>query len=305
MSYIVPCRILGKVPIANCGKVGHMIGVVDVGGGERGVYGAGILDWCLENGVDFDCCVGVSAGAANLSSYIAGQQGRNFAFYTTYSFRPQYMSANLLAQKGEYVDLDYIYGSLSNADGEYPLDYPAMAASGKQFIIVATDAKSALPVYFTMDDMAQDDYAPVKASSALPLANHPYPVDGRPCFDGGLSNPIPLLKAFAAGCEKVVVILTRPRDYYRDPKNDIRAARVVALKYPRIAQALMNRAGLYNLQLDLAKKHEREGRVLIVAPDDIGDMKTLTKDQAAIENLYAKGLVDARAIPAFLENGAA
>lgn len=277
-----------------------MIGIVDVGGGERGAYGAGVLDWCMENNVDFDCCVGVSAGAANLSSYIAGQIGRNFAFYTTYSFRPQYMGAGLMARKGEYADLDYIYGSLSNSDGEYPLDYPAMVASGKQLFIVATDAKSALPVYFTMDDMAQDDYAPVKASSALPLVNKPYPVGGRPCYDGGLSDPIPVRKAFAAGCEKVVVILTRPRDFYREPSRDIRMARILALRYPRVAQALMNRAGLYNLQLDLAKKYECDGRVLIVAPDDISDMKTLTKDRAAIENLYAKGLTDARAIPDFL-----
>jgi len=278
-----------------------MIGIVDVGGGERGAYGAGVLDWCMENDINFDCCVGVSAGAANLSSYIAGQIGRNFAFYTTYSFRPQYMSAGHMARTGEFVDLDYVYGSLSNSDGEYPLDYPAMLASGKQFIIVATDAHSALPVYFTMDDMAQDDYAPVKASSALPLVNRPYPVGGRPCFDGGLSDPIPVHQAFAAGCEKVVVVLTRPRDFRRDPSRDVRAARVVAVRYPRIAQALMNRAGLYNLQLDIAKKYESEGRVLIVAPDDIGDMKTLTKDRIAIENLYAKGLADARAIPAFLE----
>ena len=277
-----------------------MLGIVDVGGGERGAYGAGVLDWCLENDVDFDCCLGVSAGAANLSSYIAGQLGRNFAFYTAYSFRPQYMGFGLALRTREYADLDYIYGTLSNADGEFPLDYPAMVGSGKQFIIVATDAQSARPVYFTMEDLAQDDYAPVKASSAIPLVNKPYPVAGRPCFDGGLSDPIPVKHALDLGCEKVVVILTRPRDYYRDPKRDKWAVRAIARKYPRAAEALANRAGLYNLQLDLAKKYEREGKALIVAPDDIGAMKTLTKDRAAIEALYAKGLRDARAIGEFL-----
>ena len=277
-----------------------MIGVIDVGGGERGAYGAGVFDFCMERGIDFDYCVGVSAGAANLSSYLAGQIGRNFAFYTTYSFRPQYMGAGLAIRTREYADLDYIYGTLSNADGEYPLDYPAMVASGKQFVIVATNAETALPAYFTMDDMAQDDYAPVKASSALPLVNKPYPVNGVPCFDGGLSDPIPVRKALEAGCEKVVVVLTRPRDYYRDAQKDMPFARLVAPQYPRIAEALANRAGLYNLQLDLAKKYEREGKVLIVAPDSIGDMKTLTKDRDAIEGLYAKGMRDAFAIEDFL-----
>ena len=276
-----------------------MIGVVDVGGGERGAYGAGVFDFCMERGIDFDYCVGVSAGAANLCSYLGGQIGRNFAFYTTYSFRPQYMGLGLLAKKGEYADLDYIYGGLSNSDGEYPLDYPAMVASGKQFVIVATDAESGTPVYFTLDDMAQDDYAPVKASSALPVVNKPYLVNGRACYDGGLSDPIPVKKAFDAGCEKVVVVLTRPRDAYRDPARDRPFVRMLAITHPRAAEALANRAGLYNLQLDLAKKYEREGKVLIVAPDDIGDMKTLTKDREAIERLYAKGMRDAFAIKDF------
>ena len=277
-----------------------MIGVVDVGGGERGVYGAAVLDWCMENGIQFDFCVGVSAGAANLCSYTAGQIGRNFAFYTTYSFRPEYMGLGLYARTREYTDLDYIYGGLSNSDGDYPLDYEAMVNSGKKFIIVATDAHSGLPVYFTMDDMSQDDYAPVKASSALPLVNKPYPVNGRLCYDGGLSDPIPVRRALEAGCEKVVLILTRPRDQYRDPIDDLRFVRMLAPKRPRIAEALANRAGLYNLQLDLAKKYEREGKVLIVAPDDISGMKTLTKDLNAIESLYAKGYADAFAIADYL-----
>ncbi len=277
-----------------------MIGVVDVGGGERGIYGAGVFDYCMEHGISFDYCAGVSAGAANLSSYIAGQIGRNFAFYTSYSFRPQYMGFGLIAKKGEYTDLDYIYGGLSNSDGEYPLDYPAMAASGKLFTIVATDAKSGRPVYFTLDDMSQDDYAPIKASSALPIVNKPYPVHGRPCYDGGLSDPIPVKKALDDGCDKVVVVLTRPRDAYRNQKDDMTVVRMLLPTRPRIAEALANRAGLYNMQLDMAKKYEREGKALIVAPDDIGDMKTLTKDLEAIEGLYAKGLRDARAIEEFL-----
>ncbi len=277
-----------------------MIGIVDVGGGERDIYGAGVLDFCMERGINFDYCVGVSAGAANLSSYLAGQIGRNFAFYTTYSFRSQYMGMGLYAKTGEYADLDYIYGGLSNSDGEYPLDYPAMVASGKQLVIVATDAKSGLPVYFTLDDMKQDDYAPVKASSALPIVNKPYPVNGRPCYDGGLADPIPVRRALEAGCEKVVVILTRPRDYYRDPEDDMAFVRLLLPRRPRIAEALANRAGLYNLQLDIAKKYEREGKVLILAPDDISGMKTLTKDRDAIETLYAKGMRDAFAIEDFL-----
>ena len=60
--------------------------------GLRGIYGAGVLDRCMEEGVQFDCCIGVSAGSANMCSYVAGQHGRNKPFYQDYSFRKEYMS---------------------------------------------------------------------------------------------------------------------------------------------------------------------------------------------------------------------
>ena len=104
-------------------------GIIDVGGGLRGIYGAGVLDRCMEEGVQFDCCIGVSAGSANMSSYVAGQHGRNKPFYLDYSFRREYMSVGNLVHKHSYLDLEYVYGALSNADGENPLDYPAVTAS--------------------------------------------------------------------------------------------------------------------------------------------------------------------------------
>lgn len=50
------------------------IGVIDVGGGLRGVYAAGVFDYCLDENIRFDICIGVSAGSANVTSYIAGQK---------------------------------------------------------------------------------------------------------------------------------------------------------------------------------------------------------------------------------------
>ena len=47
-------------------------GVVDVGGGLRGIYAAGVLDYCMEHGIRFDLGIRVSAGSANLASYAAG-----------------------------------------------------------------------------------------------------------------------------------------------------------------------------------------------------------------------------------------
>lgn len=276
------------------------IGVVDVGGGLRGSFGAGVLDYCMEQGIRFDFGIGVSAGAANISSYMANQRGRNFVFYTEYFQREQYMGVKNLIHTGSYIGLDYIYSSLSDHEGDYPLDWKTIRNDPRDMMIVATDANTGLPHYFHKYDMRQDSYDPIKASCCVPVINRPYKVNGIPYFDGGLSDPVPYEKAFEAGYDKVVVILTRPEDYRRIPKNDKIIADLLHPHYPNASLAMRNRSVVYNQQLDECEYLQIQGKVCIVAPDSIGKMKTLTKDKDSIEALYYKGYEEAKSILNFV-----
>ena len=196
------------------------IGIVDVGGGLRGIYATGVLDYCLDQGIHFDVGFGVSAGSANLSSYIAGQKGRNYQFYTEYAFRKQYMSLENFIRKKSYVDLDYIYGTLSKTNGENPLDYSALCDNPMEFYVVVTDAKTGMPEYFDKTDMHQDDYNILKASCSIPFVCKPYIIHDKPYFDGALADPVPIEKAFQLGCDRVVLILTKPEKEVRTSKKD-------------------------------------------------------------------------------------
>ena len=279
-----------------------MIGILDVGGGTRGVYGAGVFDWCMDNGIKFDHCVGISAGSANVVSYLAGQRGRNYVFYTEYDMRDECMSFKNYVKTRNFVDLEYAYGKLSNEGGEYPLDFKAASENLAAFKIVATNALTGKPHYFDKSDMKQNDYGAIKASSCVPGVNQAYYVNGVPYYDGGMSDPIPIEKCFEAGCDKVVLILTRPKDYERDlgAAKDKLAAKMIEGKFPEAARTMTKRAITYNTELWLAKKYEEQGKVLIVAPDDIGEMKTLKRDKDAIDLLYRKGYADAEIIRAFV-----
>lgn len=277
-----------------------MTAVIDVGGGLRGIYAAGVLDWCMEQGIHFDVGIGISAGAANIASFLAGQKGRNVHFYTEYSLRKEYMGIGNLLRKKSYIDMDYVYGTLSNTGGENPLDYAAVAANPAQFVIVATNAWTGAPQYFTKADMHADQYDVIKASCSLPVVCPPYRVNGTPYYDGALSDPIPVVKARAMGCDQIVLILTRPKDFYRKPGRDRRMAALIRHKYPNAAQAFCQRAELYNRQLNLAKSYAEKGNLLIVAPDNTCGMDTLTKDTGAMMRFYHKGLHDAVAIRSFL-----
>ena len=123
-------------------------GIVDVGGGFRGIYAAGIFDYCMDRDIWFDLVIGVSAGSANAASYLAGQRGRNFTFYTEYALRKEYMGAKNALTKLSYIDLDYVYGTLSSAAGECPLDYQALVDNPAELLVVATNALTGSTRYF-------------------------------------------------------------------------------------------------------------------------------------------------------------
>ena len=277
-------------------------GVIDVGGGLRGIYGAGVLDRCLEEDLRFDLCIGVSAGSANMASYLAGQHGRNKPFYDEYSFRREYMSVHNLIHKHSYLDLGYVYGTLSNAGGENPLDYAALARSPAELCVVAANAQNGEAQYFTKADLHPDDYRVLMASCCIPVIDQPCVIDGVPYFDGGLADPVPLEWAFAHGCDRVALILTKPIGLVRSDALDEHLAHLLQSHYPAAAEGLRRRAWRYNTAVQRARELERQGLVCIIAPDSTEGMSTLTKNRAGLEKMYAKGKQDAEALVRWMQN---
>ena len=277
-------------------------GVIDVGGGLRGIYGAGVLDRCLEEDLRFDLCIGVSAGSANMASYLAGQHGRNKPFYDEYSFRREYMSVHNLIRKHSYLDLGYVYGTLSNAGGENPLDYAALARSPAELCVVAANAQNGEAQYFTKADLHPDDYRILMASCCIPVIDQPCVIDGVPYFDGGLADPVPLEWAFAHGCDRVALILTKPIGLVRSDARDKHLAHLLQSHYPAAAEGLRRRAWRYNTAVQRAQELERQGLVCIIAPDSTEGMSTLTKNRAGLEKMYAKGKQDAEALVRWMQN---
>ena len=276
--------------------------LIDVGGGFRAIFGCGVMDRLTDDGIDFDHCYGVSAGAANMTSYIARQPGRNHKFYTEYAFRKEYASPEAFLKYHNFANLDYIYGTLSNHDGEYPVDFEAFEANPTGFTVVACNAEDGSTKYFDKSRIHYDDFDVVKASSAVPVACEPYVVDGVPYFDGGIADPVPVQKALDDGYERVVLILSRLRDEVRQQRHDLAPARILERSYPAAAERLRMRYKTYNDEIELAKRYEAEGRVLILAPEDLYGLNTLKKSFEGLEMMYRKGYAAAAAIPAFLNS---
>lgn len=273
-----------------------MTGIIDVGGGARGIYGAGVLDRCMDEGIRFDVCVGVSAGSANLAAFLAGQRGRNYRFYAEYAARPEYMGPRTLLRTGEYIDLSYVYGTLSNEGGEAPLDRGALMRAPAALFLTATDAATGAAVYFPKETLRPNDYRALSASCAMPVACRPQELDGRRYYDGGLADPVPVEKALSLGCDRIALILTRPLSFTGGSRADLLAARLMEKTAPAIAALLRDRGRRYRAGVALALRLREEGRCLILAPDDVCGAGTVTKDPEKLRRLYLKGYRDARVL---------
>lgn len=271
-----------------------MLGIVDVGGGMRCIYSAGVYDCFFDRKVDVGYCLGVSAGSANLISFVCGQRGRNLEFYSNYALRKEYMSVSNLLKTGSYIGLDYIFSTLCNTDGEYPLDFEHFKESGILYRAAATRASDGKSVFFENSDVKENCYDILKASCALPVACKPYPIDGELYFDGGIAEPIPIQKAFSDGCDKVILVLTKPREEYTKPIGKTKLVHAVLRQYPAVAglmDSLHIRSGKI---LEEAKTLEKEGRLIILEPSDCYGMKTLTRDKITIYKMYRQGYEDAK-----------
>ncbi len=278
-----------------------MIGYIDVGGGMRGSYGAGILDFCLDNNIEFPYYLGVSAGSANIISFLGGHHSRTLRFYRDYTARRECISLKSFFKNKSYINLDYIYSTLTNDGGEDSLNFDNVNSHNCTFYIVSTDAVTGETVYFNFKNMQRNDYYELKASCCIPIICAPIEKNNRYFYDGGLSDPIPVKKALADGCEKVIVSLTLPRDYFKSHKAPKGMYEHFLKKYPKSSCLMYSMIDKYNEDLLYLLELEKQGKALIIAPDNCCGVTTLKHKNEDVETLYFKGYNNAKAIIDFIK----
>jgi len=262
------------------------LGLVVEGGGMKCAYTAGILDKFLDDQIRFDYAIGVSAGSSCTASFLAGQRDRNRRFFVEHVNDPGYMGFRTFLRSGSFFGLQYIYGDLTNSGGKDPLDLTALRQNETAFKIVATDAITGKAVYFDKSEIIRDDYRHFMASCAIPIVSKPIVIGNRKFYDGGCADPIPVRRAQSDGCEKMLVILCRPKDTVRTPEEHPNLIKAALHRYPNTIRAILDRYKLYNETLSYIKKLEAEGTALIMAPKEALPVSTYTRDPAVLQNLY-------------------
>ena len=192
------------------------VGLVLEGGAMRGMYTAGVLDVFLTEQIAVDCIVGVSAGALFGINYLSGQKGRVIRYNKRFNRDPRYMGLLPLLREGNIVRTRYAYEDVPRRLD--PFDDAAFQKSGIPFYAVITDVDSGKPEYVLIHSVfAQMDV--LRASGSMPLVSHPVLIGGRRYLDGGITDSIPFIWLAGQGCDRLIVVLTRERDFRRKPEK--------------------------------------------------------------------------------------
>lgn len=268
------------------------MGLILEGGGMRGVYTAGVLDFFLDQKIGFSQVYGVSAGSCHACSYLSGQRRRAFDVNVDYLKDPRYCSVRSLLTTGDLFGAKMLYETIPNELNLY--DHEAFLKYPGKFYAVVTDCRTGKPVYRQITDMRRD-IVWVRASSSLPLVSRMVEIEGVPYLDGGISDSIPLGKALENGCRRNVVILTRDPSYRKKPGKTAALMKLFYPKYPKLVRQMEKRAGNYNRTLELIERGVQAGKVFVIRPQAPVKLGRVEKNRDKLEALYEQGYRDAAA----------
>lgn len=279
--------------IAIKGKILNMMlpaqwGLVLEGGGTRGSYTAGVLDAFLQADLMFPYTIGVSAGSATSISYLSGQKDRNKYMFQYYVTHKNYMGMSHLIKEKSYINRDYVFRTLPQE--ELYFDWNTFYRNQARLQIGAFHCEKGEMIWFEKEAM-DETLLPLMASTAMPFISPMVDIDGDPLLDGGILSPIPIEKSITDGNQFHVIVLTQNKGYRKKEKNQ-RIAKKFYGGYEEIVDALSTRHINYNRQLELCEELERQGKAMILRPQEKMEITRLERNPKKIMGLYQQGYED-------------
>ena len=268
-------------------------GLVLEGGGIRGIFSAGVIDVLMEEGIEFDGGIGVSAGAAFGCNYKSRQPRRAIRYNLKYAKDPRYSSVRSLLKTGDLFNAQFCYHDIPNK--LYPFDWKAFRENPMEFYLVCTDVETGKPVYHLCDNDSDWEMLEwFRASGSMPMVSRIVEIGGQKLLDGGITDSIPLRFMEQQGYERNVVILTRPANYIKEPAPMMRIMSRALHQYPETIQAMAERHNVYNETLAYVRQREAGKFALVIRPDTELDVGRIEHDRFKIREAYKAGRKAAR-----------
>lgn len=266
----------------------HKIGLVLEGGGMRGLYTAGILDMLMQQNFRPDIICGTSAGVTfgvNLPSH---QPGRVLRYNLRYAGDRRYISVHSLLHTGNICNTEFCYDLLPNELD--PFDYDTFQRSGIRFFATVTNLRTGGAEYIELTD-SRTQMDVIRATASLPFLSEPVLYRGEQYLDGGIVDNIPLDKCLQEGCDRVVVVLTRPKGVYTNDHLEL-LGKIFYSRYPKLQEAFRVRNANYRQRLDRIDQLESEGRIFVLRPSQNLPIHRLESNPHKLQSLYNLALLD-------------
>ncbi|MBQ8763447.1 MAG: patatin family protein [Clostridia bacterium] len=262
-------------------------GLILEGGAMRGLFTAGIIDVFMENGIEFDATIGVSAGAAFGCNYKSRQIGRVIRYNKRFARDPRFCSFRSLIKTGDLFGAEFCYHTIPDTldlfDTQAYLDNPM------DFYVVVTDVETGKAVYINSDEAGDDSLECFRASASMPLVSRPVEIKGKKYLDGGIADSVPIQYFESIGFEKNVIILTQPKGYIKKPSSAAKVMKYALKEYPNVVKTMENRHIEYNETLEYIEKREQEGAVYVIRPDTPLQIGRIEHNPENMQRIYDIG----------------
>ena len=264
-----------------------MKGLVLEGGSMRGMFSAGIMDVFMENGIEFDGAVGVSAGAVFGCNYKSKQIGRAIRYNKRFCNDPRYASFRSLIKTGDIYGADFCYKQIPDKLDVFDTD--TFRKNPMDFYVVATDMDTGNPIYHKCKDGGEKDIEWMRASASMPLVSRTVRIGKYSLSDGGTSDSIPVKFMIRKGYDKIVVILTQPEGFVKKKNKLIPVIKITMRDKPNFIKAISERHKMYNKTLACIKKLEESGRILVIRPPEALSIGAVEHNPDELERVYRTG----------------
>lgn len=265
------------------------IGLVLEGGAMRGMYTAGVLDVFLDNNIEVDGIVSVSAGLLFGLSYLSRQRGRTIRYNKKYIKDKRYMGMYSLITTGNIVNEQFAYHDIPKKLDIF--EEETFQKSKTNIYGVITNIETGKPEYIKIKNTnEQIEY--FRATSAMPFVSKIVKIDNKKYLDGAFSDSIPVSKCMELGYDKIIVVLTRPKDYKKKKTNKF-IPQIRYFRYKNLINCINNRYKEYNKTLELIKDYEDKKQIFVIRPSRKINIKRIEKNINKIEEMYNLGISDA------------
>lgn len=262
------------------------------GGAMRSLFTSGVLDALMDNHINIDCTVGVSAGALVGCNYVSNQKGRTAKININYCKDKKYIGIKAIKNNKGLVGFDYLFSGKIAKDN--PFDEREFLDSDKRFVTGVTNCITGKTEYY--DKNKKNTYKLLQASSSMPLVSKVVDINGKPYLDGAIDCNVPIDWALEQGYEKIVVVLTRDKDYRKKPlSNRIkRMYNMVYKKYPNLLKTMYSRPNKYNEIYNKIERLENEEKIFVFRPRKKVDISRLERNKDKLKELYEEGTEEAK-----------